>query len=178
MRAAIDFVTQRGNLPQRRWPPAPTGEQLEDLPGWITQRLAEDQVEQEAAERRKRWQKRLARELRKDAGELQDSNLSRTGPVYLQKSKHDFTELARRLESTIAKHQAARGTFERTWLDCHSRHYIRDRDGGISVKGIIFMANAIVGRQEHREYDENWSIVMNWLTELHASRSKPVPEQS
>jgi hypothetical protein len=73
----------------------------------------------------------------------------------------------------MARHQAERGKFERVWLDHRSPYYIRDRDGGIGTKGIIFMANAIVGRQEHRHYDENWTIVMEWLREQQALRSEP-----
>jgi len=177
LNAAIEFVIQRGNLRPRRWSPAPTDQQLEDLLGCITQRLAEEHAEQKTAERLKRWEKGLARELGKDPSQAQTGNPSWTRPVYLQRSKHDFAELARRLESTIAKHQAERGKFERAWLDARSLHYIRDRDGGIGVKGIISMANAIVGRQEHRDYDENWTIVMRWLREQQASRGEPGPQE-
>jgi hypothetical protein len=165
MNAATAFVTQGGRLGSSRWLPAPTDEELEDLPGWTAQRLAE----QEAAERCRRWRRSLARELGKGNAH---ANGSPTGPVYQQRSKHDFEELARRLEWTMARHQAERGKFKRTWLDARSPYYIRDRDGGIGTKGIIFMANAIVGRQERRDYEENWTIVMNWLREQQALRSE------
>jgi hypothetical protein len=173
MNAAIEFVTQRGELRPLRWSPAPTDEQLEDLPAWITLRLAEERAVQEETERRKRWHKGLARELAKAAGQPQLPSGNGQRAVYQQRSKHDLEELARRLEWTMAQHQAERGTFQRTWLDPRSLYYIRDRDGGIGTKGIIFMANAIVGRQERRDYEENWTIVMNWLREQQASRCKP-----
>src|SRR5262249_28447915 len=51
LNAAIEFVIQRGNLRPRRWSPAPTDQQLEDLLGCITQRLAEEHAEQKTAER-------------------------------------------------------------------------------------------------------------------------------
>jgi hypothetical protein len=173
MNAAIEFVTQRGELRPLRWSPAPTDEQLQDLSVWITQRLAEERAEQEEAERRKRWHKGLARELAKAAGQPRAPTGNGQRPVHQQRSKHDLEELARRLEWTMARHQAERGKFERTWLDSRSPHYIRDRDGGIGVKGIIFMANAIVGRQEHRDYEENWAIVMNWLRQRQTRESTP-----
>jgi hypothetical protein len=172
MNAAIEFVTQRGRGRPSKWSPAPTDEQLEDLPAWITQRLADESTEREAAERRMRLEKRLARELGKGTAQTPIGNGSRTGPVYQQTSKHDLEELARRLEWTMALHQAERGTFQRTWLDARSPYYIPDRDGGIGTKGIIFMANAIVGRQERRDYEENWTIVMDWLRERQASQGK------
>jgi hypothetical protein len=133
----------------------------------------EERGEQEEAEHRKRWQKWLARELGKAAGQPQAPTGNGQRPVYQQRSKHDLEELARRLEWTMARHQAERGKFERTWLDARSPYYIRDRDGGIGTKGIIFMANAIVGLQERRDYEENWTIVMNWLRERQARESTP-----
>jgi hypothetical protein len=177
MNAAIEFVTERGGRRPWRLSPGPSDEQLEDLPGWIEQRLAEDHIEQEAAEYRKRWQKGLARALGKSAGQAQTGNGSRI-PAWQQRSKYDLAELACRLEWTIVQHKAKRGKFERVWLDHRSSNYIRHRDGGIGTKGIIFMANAIVGRREHRDYNENWTIVIDWLREQQASRSKPEPEES
>ena len=121
-----------------------TEEQLQDLPNWITQRVADELAEQESEKRRKRLRAKLARATGKT------NSSGRTNPVHLQRSKHTLDELARRLEWTMAKHKAELGTFERRLLDHRSPHFISDRDGGIGSKGVILMANAITGQNERR----------------------------
>jgi hypothetical protein len=75
MNAAAEFVVQSGRLRPWKWSPAPTTEQLEDLPGWITQRLADEEV----AKRRERRQRSLARELGKGDGRAKGSPTSSKG---------------------------------------------------------------------------------------------------
>jgi hypothetical protein len=154
------------------WPlsglPAPSDADLRE-PDWIERRVAQAQAEQKVADRQKRWRAKLARATGKPSGQ--------TNPVHLQKSKYSLDELTRRLESTIARHEAERGKFERRWLDHRSPFYIRDSDGGISNKGIILMANAITGKQERRDYDQNWQIVMDWLRDGSVRDSDPAELQ-
>jgi hypothetical protein len=112
------------------WPPAPSNNDLANLPGWVEQQLASARADQEVEQRNIRWRRRLACELGKATGQRQ--SLGGT-PVHAQRSKHSLEELAKRLEWTIAKHEAEEGQFNRTWLDHRSPHYIRDRDGGIDT---------------------------------------------
>ena len=84
--------------------------------------------------------------------------------------------MGRRLEWVIAEH-TKRGEFRREDLDHRSKHYICDRDGEISNKQIVLMANLIVGRQEKRPYDQNWTIVRDWLLDRRAEQQPVQPDE-
>jgi hypothetical protein len=150
------------------WPSPPTDEQLTDLDEWVGECVAEARIEQDRAERQRDVQKAMNRVLVK-AGLKPAPDGSKINPVHLQKSKFTLDELTERLKWTIAWHRAeyaSRGVhfeFRREWLDPRSKRYIKVRDGGISNKQIIIMANLIEDRQEQRPFDRNWEIVTNWL---------------
>jgi hypothetical protein len=93
-------------------------------------------------------------------------------PVHLQQPKRSLEEMGRRLELAMSQEG-----FEREWLDHRSPHYISDRDGGISNKQVVLMANLIVGRQEKRPYDQNWKIVMDWLLDRRAEQQPVQPDE-
>ena len=143
MTAALNLVTEHGG--RRR---APMGlaagaqrRRIADPAAWVTRRLAERRTEQDAADRPRRWEGKIARAF----GQSQPaSNGGQINPIHLQHPKHSLEEMARRLEWVIAEH-AKRGEFRREDLDHRSPYYISDRDGGISNKQIVLMANLITG---------------------------------
>jgi hypothetical protein len=108
----------------------------------------------------------LARAL----GQVPPAGNGTINPIHLQQPKRSLEEMGQRLERAMS-----REGFEREWLDHRSPHYISDRDGGISNKQIVLMANLIVGRQEKRSYDENWTIVTNWL---HSRQAQQTPDEA
>ena len=116
---------------------------LADSAAWATRRLAERRAEQDAADRPRRWDSKIARAF----GQSQPGSGGTINPIHLQQPKHSLEEMGQRLEWVIAEH-SKRGKFRREDLDHRSKHYISDRDGGISNKQIVLMANLIVGRQE------------------------------
>jgi hypothetical protein len=76
-----------------------------------------------------------------------------------------FKDLARRLEWTITNHVFETGRFKRAWLDYASARYIPKSKGGIDQRGIVAMANELVGRRVKRNFATSWNIVMEWLCE-------------
>jgi hypothetical protein len=172
MPTALELVSNMAAAGVHKWDwlPAPGADDLADPAAWVARRLAERRSEQNAAERDRRLRQKEARAF----GQPGPTGNGAINPVHEQQSKHTLDELARRLEFVMAKHQAEHGEFKREWLDHRSDFYINARDGGISNKQAVIMANAIVGRQERRSFDENWKIVMDWLR---ARRAKPQPAQ-
>jgi hypothetical protein len=161
MAAALSLVrgaAAAGVRPWTGWSPAPSAADLADPAAWTSQRLADQRVAEDVAERVKRLDRAIARAL----GGPQSAATGTINPVYLQKSRRSLDELAQRLEWVIAEH-SKRGPFRREDLDHRSPHYISDRAGGISNKQIALMGNLIVGRQEQRPYDQNWKIVMDFM---------------
>jgi hypothetical protein len=138
------------------WLPAPQAEELADPAGWAARRLAEQRVVQNEAERIRRGQQKLARDL----GLPRPAGSGSGKPIYQQEPKRSLDEMAQRLEQVMR-----REGFQRQWLDGNSEHYIRDADGGIGNKQIVLFANLIVGRQEDRPFDENWRIVTDYMQE-------------
>jgi hypothetical protein len=144
------------------WLPAPSTDDLSDAVTWASRRLAARRAEQDAAERSVLWQRKLARAQ----GRTPPAGNGTINPIHLQQPKRSLEEMGRRLERAMG-----REGFKREWLDHRSSHYVSDRDGGISNKQIVLMANLIVGRQERRPYDQNWKIVEDWLRERQAKES-------
>ena len=161
--AALAVAAADAGLRLTNWGSPPSAEELAS-PTWLAERVAAERANQETAERRKRWEQGLARAQ----GQPRPAGTGGTiSPTHLQKSKLSFDELVRRLRWVMEQHQAKHGEFKRQWLDHNSSHFIH---GGIGTKGVIFMANEIVGRRERRSPDENWAIVTNWLREQHAKQ--------
>jgi hypothetical protein len=150
------------------WLPAPGADDLADPADWVARRLAERCSEQDEAERDRRLRQKKGRAF----GRSQSAGNGTINPVHLQHSKHSLEAMGRRLEWVIAEH-TKRGEFRREDLDHRSEHYISDRDGGISNKQIVLMANLIVGQQEKRRYDQNWKIVTDWLRERKTGELSP-----
>jgi hypothetical protein len=174
MTAALALVSGMADAGVRRWDflPAPGADDLRDPAAWATQRLAEQRAAQDSAERIRRGQHQLARAL----GGPRSTASGTINPVHLQQPKRSLEEMGQRLECVIAKH-AKRGEFRREDLDHRSKHYISDRDGGISNKQLVLMANLIVGRQEKRPYDQNWKIVVDWLRDRRAKQQPVQPDE-
>ena len=149
-------------VPRWDWLPAPSTEDLSDPAAWAARRLAARRAEQDAAERSAAWQRKLARAQ----GQTSPASNGTINPVHLQQPKRSLEEMGRRLRRAMS-----REGFKREWLDHRSPHYISDRDGGISNKQIVLMANLIEGRQEKRPYDQNWTIVTNWLRSRQAQQT-------
>ena len=151
-----------------KWPAAPSDEQMKDADEWVGECVAEARDEQAAA-KRQRGVRNVMNHVLVRAGD--EPAPSKINPVYLQRSKFSLEQLAERLTNTMARHQAEHGEFRHEWLDHKSKRYINNNDGGISNKQIQIMANLIEGRQQQRRFDDNWSIVTNWL----AQRSEVAP---
>jgi cell pole-organizing protein PopZ len=143
--------------------PAPTVDELADPAVWATRRLADQRLAQDAADRIRRGQQQLARAL----GAPRSAASGAINPVHLQDPKRSLDEMAERLERAMS-----RDGFQREWLDHRSPNYISDRDGGISNKQIVLMANLIVGRKEQRSFDDNWKIVTDFLVERRKQRDE------
>ncbi len=169
MHAAIELVRDP-TASTVKHPPTPSVEQLTDLAGWLAQVVTDN----DTAQRRKRW----GRELRVAGPRDGQITGASSGPVYQQQSKHGLDELVQRLESVIAKHQAAGREFKREMLDHRSPHYVTHRDGGIDTKGIVFLANFITGQAERRSYDENWAIVSEFLNGRKATGATVKPTRA
>jgi hypothetical protein len=170
MAAARALVANMVAAGVRRWDwlPAPCADDLSDPAAWAARRLAERRAEQDAAERSSHWQRKLARAQ----GQAAPAGNGTINPVHLQQPKRSLEEMGRRLELAMSQEG-----FEREWLDHRSPHYISDRDGGISNKQVVLMANLIVGRQEKRPYDQNWKIVMDWLLDRRAEQQPVQPDE-
>jgi hypothetical protein len=164
MLAAIELAVglSEAGLKKRNtnWLPPPTADDLTDPAAWVTRRLAEQRVVQNEAERIRRGQQKLARDL----GLPRPAGSGIGKPVYLQQPRLRLDELVQRVERAIS-----RPGFQRQWLDPNSKHYDRSADG-VSNKQIIMLAGLITGRQEPRSFDENWKIVTEYLD---ARRGKP-----
>ncbi|MCK1354649.1 hypothetical protein IVB56_27270 [Bradyrhizobium sp. CW7] len=134
-------------------PPLPTDAQFADLDLWLEEAAAEHQ----RSVKNQRWEREL-RGLPRNGG-----NGKPIGPARLQKSKYDREELLRRLRLVIAQHDEKLGGFERRYLDHASRYYIPVRDGGISNKQLVFLANFIADNAEERSTEAAWKIVSDYL---------------
>lgn len=163
---ALELVAGMAAAGVRRWDflPGPIDAELAESPAWVTQRLARRKAEQDQTENARRLRQKLARAFGQPTS-------SGTGtPGYLQQSKYSLNELAQRLQWTKDAHEADGREFRRELLDHRSPHYIRVRDGGISNKQITIMAGEITGQREPRSFDDNWNIVIGWLSEQEAQR--------
>jgi hypothetical protein len=169
MTAALHLVAGMAAAGVRRWDflPAPTSDELADSTEWAARRLAEQRATQDAADRLRSLDRRVARALGQSAG-----GNGTIKPVHEQQSPYTLDELAERLESTMAKHQAEHGEFKREWLDHRSQHYIPDAAGGISNKQVAIMAAEITGSRSRRNFDANWKIVTDWLHERQAEQGE------
>jgi hypothetical protein len=161
MPTAIALVSGMAAAGVRKWDwlPPPSAADLADPAAWLARRLAERRSEQNDAERDRRLRQKEARAF----GQPRPAGITAINPVHEQHSKHSLDELAKRLVSTMAKHEAERGEFKREWLDHRSEFYIPASDGGISNKQVAIMACEITGSRARRSFDENWKIVLDWL---------------
>lgn len=136
-------------------PPLPTEGQLADVASWI-----EDVVtEHERNSQNTRWAREL-RGLPRNA-----DNGKSIGPARLQKSKYPPEELLQRLRFVIAQHDEKLGGFEFRYLDHKSRYYINNKNGGISNKQLVFLANFITGNTDERSTEAVHKIVADFLVQ-------------
>jgi hypothetical protein len=165
---AIALVVGLAAAGVRRWDwlPAPSDAELAEPEVWATRRLAHRRVEEDEAERERRFRQKAARAFRQSPS----VGTGVVNPVHLQRSKHNLDELAQRLEYTKSAHEAAGREFTPKLLDHRSLHYIKTRNGGISNKQVIIMACEITKQRERRPFDDNWQIVMNWWNDWKTQR--------
>ena len=169
MTAALALVVRHGGRgrpalglvagAQRRRPSDPAA--------WAARRLAERRAEQDEAERVRHQQRKLARALGQiAAGRQRDRQAGLpTAPG------RPLAEVGDALDRVIAEHQAKHGEFKRQWLDPNSPRFI----AGVTNKEIIIMASEITGQSEWRSFNENWSIVTNWL---HSRQAQQTPDEA
>jgi hypothetical protein len=169
MTAALALVSGMADAGVRRWDflPPPSGDDLRDPAAWAGQRLVERRAEQDAAERVRNQQRKLARAL----GQTLPAGNGTGRPVYRQRLGRPLAEVGDALNRVIAEHQSKHGEFKRQWLDPNSPRFI----AGVTNKEVIMMASEISGRQEERPYDQNWTIVTNWLRNRQAQQT---PDQA
>jgi hypothetical protein len=174
MAAALALVARMPAAKVRRWDwlPPPNNEDLTDPVTWAARRLVEQRATQDGADRIRRLDQRAARALKQAVG-----GNGTIRPVHEQQSPYDLEELARRLEFTIAKHEAERGEFKHEWLDHRSPFYIPVEEGGISNKHIAIMVREIWGSASRRPFVENWKIVTDWLREREATQQQTLQEE-
>ena len=156
MTAALHLVAGIVAAGVRRWDwlPAPRAADLPDPAAWAARRLAERRAEQDEAERVRHQQRKLARALG-----VSPAGNGTGRPVYGQRLGRPLADVGDALNRVIAEHQSKHGEFKRQWLDPNSPRFI----AGVTNKEIIMMASEISGRREWRPYDQNWTIVTNWL---------------
>jgi hypothetical protein len=165
MTAALHLVAGIVAAGVRRWDwlPAPRAADLPDPAAWAARRLAERGAEQDEAERVRHQQRKLARAL----GQVPPAGNGTGRPVYRQRLGRPLAEVGDELARVIAEHQSKHGEFKRQWLDPNSPRFI----AGVTNKEVIMMASEISGRQEERPYDQNWTIVTNWLRNRQAQQT-------
>jgi hypothetical protein len=165
MPAALELVSNMAAAGVKRWDwlPPPSSDDLADLAAWVTRRLTERRTKQDEAERDRRLRQ-------KEARAFGQSPAGGNGiPVYAQRLKRPLAEAGDSLERVMAQHQAEHGEFDPRWLDPNSPRFI----DGVTNKEIIMMASEISGRRERRSFEENWTIVMDYVRERKAGEPSP-----
>jgi hypothetical protein len=147
--------------------PAPSTDDLSDPAAWAARRLVERRAEQDEAERVRHQQRKLARAL----GQVPPAGNGNGRPVYRQRLTRPLAEVGDALDRVIAEHQSKHGEFKRQWLDPNSPRFI----AGVTNKEIIIMASEITGQSKWRSFNENWSIVTNWL---HSRQAQQTPDEA
>jgi hypothetical protein len=179
MSAAMEFVIaiKSSDLKMREWSPPPTKDELNDLASWIERRLEEERATQRERGRHDQYARLVARAEGKQPHRPSGSSCT-IAPAHLQRSKLGREELERRFLAVAGRHQRERGEVKREWFDPNSKFRIKDADISITNKQLTFLANAIVGSQEKRSFDETWAIVHGWYTRQRATREKEAVSSS